>query len=585
MKHFFKLFIFFVFQSFCFSQSIKDFRIPDSLKNKNFEELVNSYDKTLQTDNRKAEYYANVILHKAKQEKKRDLLYDGYYKIARAIGLQSRNGHPYADSLLAITQNVNNKDYPANAYIIKGVLLYNEGRFMEALNYYTKAQNLAKNKNEEQIFYIKKTIAILKTATGEHQEATALFLEYYQYQKKKIESNQPDPKSYIAAIFSLANSYAKNREYHKSKELAQIGLAESKKYKTFSNNNFLQLIIGIDDYYLKNHPSSLRKLESLEFLFIKSQDYSNLSILYYYIGKIHYDTGKSSKAIEYFKKSDSVSFSKNEFNPIKRDGYEILIDYYKKTGDKQNQLKYIDKLIYTDSIINTTTRNLSKEIFKKYDTPILLEEKEKLISDLDAKNTTLYWILGLGVLALLGSFYFLYRYKKTIQRYKKQASLLTEKQTKIDDKIGTIEKEVEICNELKEKEIKIEQPKNNALDQKLQNLQKKIHYFEKEKLFLRKNITLDSLAKDLGTNRDYLSKSVNELKGKNFSQYLNELRIQYIIEELKSNEKIRKYTVVAIANEIGYNSSESFANAFRKITGTLPSYYIKALEQQNVNSD
>ena len=72
------------------------------------------------------------------------------------------------------------------------------------------------------------------------------------------------------------------------------------------------------------------------------------------------------------------------------------------------------------------------------------------------------------------------------------------------------------------------------------------------------------MAKDFNSNRDYLSKSVNELKAKNFSQYLNELRINYIVEELSHNEKIRKYTIAAIADSIGYNNSESFSNAFRK---------------------
>ncbi|RMZ58785.1 hypothetical protein D1632_14465 [Chryseobacterium nematophagum] len=59
-------------------------------------------------------------------------------------------------------------------------------------------------------------------------------------------------------------------------------------------------------------------------------------------------------------------------------------------------------------------------------------------------------------------------------------------------------------------------------EDKLQNLKTKLEQFEKSKKFLQKNIHVYSLAKDLGTNRVYLSKSVNELKGKNFSQYLNE---------------------------------------------------------------
>ena len=62
---------------------------------------------------------------------------------------------------------------------------------------------------------------------------------------------------------------------------------------------------------------------------------------------------------------------------------------------------------------------------------------------------------------------------------------------------------------------------------------------------------------------------------------MNELRINFIVEELKSNNRIRKHTIAAIAEDIGYNNSESFTNAFKKITGTLPSYFIKALNEKD----
>ena len=83
-----------------FSQSIKRFRIPDSLKSRNIEELQKAYDKVFRIDNNKAELYANVILKKAKEEKDNVLIYDGYYKLAYSKGLKSENGHPYADTLL-----------------------------------------------------------------------------------------------------------------------------------------------------------------------------------------------------------------------------------------------------------------------------------------------------------------------------------------------------------------------------------------------------------------------------------------------------------------------------------------------------
>jgi AraC-like DNA-binding protein len=78
-----------------------------------------------------------------------------------------------------------------------------------------------------------------------------------------------------------------------------------------------------------------------------------------------------------------------------------------------------------------------------------------------------------------------------------------------------------------------------------------------------------------------LSKTINHYKGKNFTQYLNDLRITYIINKLKVDKKIRKYTIKAIAEEVGFSNSESFAKAFFNKTGLQPSYFIKKIEDNN----
>ena len=565
------LFIFFLCQNLFFSQSIEGFHIPDSLRKKSFEQLITDYNKILRIDNEAAEIYANVILSKAKKEKNNDQIYDGYYKLAHARGLNSENGHPYADSLIKITQKANTKEYPAKAYIIKGILLNNEFRYKEALNQYIKAQSLSKNKNLDQFYYIKKLVGILKTATDENDEALPLFLEYYQYEKKKMQTNDKDIKSYIGSIFSVSNSYSKNKRYQQSKLYNKIGLSECKKYNDYTQYVYFIMSEGIAEYYLKNYAIAYTHLIGIEKDLLKNKNYANLSILYYYLGKINYKLNKENEAIQYFIKSDSLSFKSNDFVPIVRDQYEILIDYYKKNGDEKKQLKFINKLFYADSIVNNSKQYLSKEIYKKYDTPILLEKKEKIISDLNNRNSILYWFLGVGILVI---FSLTFVYIRRIKEYQKQADLLIKKSTSsiILSAPSTETEKLKVSLEEKTKSL--------LPDDKLQDLKTKLEHFEKSKKFLRKNITTDNLAKDLGTNRDYLSKSVNELKGKNFSQYLNELRINYIVQELKDNEKLRKHTILSIANDIGYNNSESFANAFKKITGTLPSYYIKLLQEQ-----
>lgn len=95
------------------------------------------------------------------------------------------------------------------------------------------------------------------------------------------------------------------------------------------------------------------------------------------------------------------------------------------------------------------------------------------------------------------------------------------------------------------------------------------------------SINLNSLAKNMGTNSNYLSKIINFHKGDNFSTYLSDLRIEYTIEALQKQSKLREYTIKTIAHEVGFGNTESFTKAFYKKTGLYPSYFIKQLKKNN----
>ena len=105
--------------------------------------------------------------------------------------------------------------------------------------------------------------------------------------------------------------------------------------------------------------------------------------------------------------------------------------------------------------------------------------------------------------------------------------------------------------------------------------------FEKNKHYIENNLTLTSLSKEMNTNPRYLSLIINHFFEKNFTSYINSLRINYSIEKLKNERKFRNYTIKAIANDCGFNSSESFSSAFYKETGLKPSYFIKNLKREN----
>ncbi|WP_282088336.1 helix-turn-helix domain-containing protein [Aquimarina algiphila] len=108
----------------------------------------------------------------------------------------------------------------------------------------------------------------------------------------------------------------------------------------------------------------------------------------------------------------------------------------------------------------------------------------------------------------------------------------------------------------------------------------KLQVFEEKQGYLKQGLNAKDLAKSFGSNASYLSKVVNTFKEKNFTSYINDLRIDFVVTKLKEDRIFRKYTVKAIAQDIGFNNAEAFAKAFYKKTGIYPSYFIKELEKR-----
>lgn len=109
----------------------------------------------------------------------------------------------------------------------------------------------------------------------------------------------------------------------------------------------------------------------------------------------------------------------------------------------------------------------------------------------------------------------------------------------------------------------------------------KLKQFEMEKGYLDKDLDLSGLAKTLGTNHSYLSRVINQVKKKSFKNYLNDLRIEYAYVDLQTNPKKRRYTIEAIAWEVGFKSAESFSKKFKQRFKMYPSAFLKKLKEGN----
>ncbi|AXG74563.1 AraC family transcriptional regulator [Flavobacterium arcticum] len=113
--------------------------------------------------------------------------------------------------------------------------------------------------------------------------------------------------------------------------------------------------------------------------------------------------------------------------------------------------------------------------------------------------------------------------------------------------------------------------KNNVLEiyTALKELMDNKSYYKNSEL------TLVELAKILNVHPNYLSQVINEVEGKNFHNYINGLRIKEFIR-LASIKDNKKYTVISLAYDCGFNTKSTFNKNFKLQTGKTPTEFFNS---------
>ena len=113
----------------------------------------------------------------------------------------------------------------------------------------------------------------------------------------------------------------------------------------------------------------------------------------------------------------------------------------------------------------------------------------------------------------------------------------------------------------------------NAKDRHLQ--QQLNAAMEDEQGYLQANLTIDSLASQLGVGAPRLRSFINQNLGfNNFSSYINGYRIKAIKVALKNPDNAH-IPILTVALNHGFNSLAPFNRAFKKAVGMTPSEYRK----------
>lgn len=103
--------------------------------------------------------------------------------------------------------------------------------------------------------------------------------------------------------------------------------------------------------------------------------------------------------------------------------------------------------------------------------------------------------------------------------------------------------------------------------------------FDNQKNYTDPSLNIDKLAKQLNTNRDYLSQAINRVTGKDFTDFVNEFRIaeakSIIAWQISQHGKLKE-TMAVIAQASGFKNTSTFNPIFKQATGLTPSEYARS---------
>lgn len=95
---------------------------------------------------------------------------------------------------------------------------------------------------------------------------------------------------------------------------------------------------------------------------------------------------------------------------------------------------------------------------------------------------------------------------------------------------------------------------------------------ERDKLYLNPNLTIQDLARAVGTNKSKLSFIINNSLNQNFASLINRYRIREAIQ-LLSDSRYYDYKIEAIGEMCGYSNRQVFHSAFKKAMGITPTHF------------
>lgn len=456
--------------------------------------------------------------------------------------------------ILETYQKQNNPEMIIDQLHSIGVVFGILGDIDKAASLYEEAYQLTiKHKLPELQIDLLPSLASAKILKKEYSEAIKIY-------EKQLKLSSPDRR--LLLYHQIADSYMKidstatarlflfkridivEKEIKKGDTYRYIASTYIQDENEDSARYYLQK--AIDVYKKERIRINAANIQELPYIFIGTYtDYAGL------LEK----KGKYQEALEAFQIIEpTLTRKKSHSSTLSMDikAYSTLSSLYEKTGAYKKALEtlQIRDSIQKDLIEQEVKLNKQNiiNLYKNKELVMTIERQNEQLAN-SHKVILLIMLLGTAIIGILLVLYLMYRLKK------RQLEIIYKKQKEIDELKN---KKTEEAAEASPEELLFEATKKLILD---------------KALFKKADLTLENLAVLMNTNRTYLSSCINTCSGKNFSQWLNEYRIDYVVRQMSQTNDLSQ-----LAKDAGFASTASFYRYFKQHTQITPKQYLEQLK-------
>lgn len=506
-------------------------------------------------------FFSNLPLHAQNLSQHESLLKNAndfvYYKPEEAIKI----GKHLLENAESIDEKIIYSWTIAKGYFVKG-------DYENTLLYAYKINNQSENNDNESITKERIHLAflkynILKTLILNNQADT-----YVAYAEHLIETiNDAKIKTKLKCELLLHKAFLSYEmgEYHEAQNF--INEIENNYLSDILNENTLKhrfyIISGAVKSEMGDYDSAMEYFNKSLIYFDQQPNPNHFekARLLTFIGRFNFLNKNHPEAIKNLLLA--IEDAKQIDNtPLLHKIYRLLVVNYLAINDKENYKLYNSEfLVYNNKLemleqasVNTAFNLINKEQDYYFDS-----EKIKL-------SKSFYIVLALSsiVICVLSFIYFRNRWQTN----------------RLKEIIRYLEISRNVYNKPKSDKITVHDKRFTIPKETEQNLLLKLKKFENSKKFTSKDMSLAVLAGQFETNTKYLSEIINTHYQDNFNTYINKLRIDYIIEKLKSDPNYMHYKISYLAEKCGFSSHSSFATVFKSIAGITPVTFIELLKEE-----